>query len=263
MREDTWSARQYTLFERERTRPVRDLLAAVSGIEPRQAVDLGCGPGNSTEVLAERFPQARIMGLDDSPDMIEAARRRLPRLRFEMRDLRAWAAETTAGPVDLVLSNAVLQWVPDHACVLARLLARLAPQGVLAVQIPDNLAEPAQVLMREVAAAGPWAAKLKDADSARVPIETPDWYQRVLAAEGANVDLWRTTYYHCLRGDGAVVEWFKGTGLRPFLDPLEKQERAEFLARYAERVREAYPPLPDGTVLLPFPRLFFLAQRMR
>jgi len=261
MSRDSWSARQYALFERERTRPARDLLAAVGGIEPRHVVDLGCGPGNSTELLAERYADAELLGLDSSADMVEAARRRLPRARFEVRDLRDWAAAAAVSPVDLIFSNAVLQWVPDHARLLPALLARLAPAGVLAVQIPDNLAEPAQVLMREAAAAGPWARKLANADAARVPIEPPEWYYRVLAAQGARVDLWRTTYLHVLRGAEAVVEWFKGTGLRPFLDPLDEHERREFLALYTERVHAAHAPLADGTVLLPFPRLFFVAQR--
>ncbi|HLW23821.1 MAG TPA: trans-aconitate 2-methyltransferase [Steroidobacteraceae bacterium] len=258
---DTWSAGQYVLFERERTRPVHDLLAAVPLGAPRRAVDLGCGPGNSTELLARRYPGADVLGLDSSPDMVAAARRRLPHVRFEVRDLREWVRDGSSADVDLILSNAVLQWVPDHAALLPALLERLAPAGALAVQIPDNLAEPAQVLMREVAAAGPWARKLATAEAARVPIASPDEYYRLLAAHGAAVDLWRSTYYHVLHGEQAVVEWFKATGLRPFLDPLDEDERRQFLALYAERVRSAHPPLADGTVLLPFPRLFFVAQR--
>lgn len=261
MTELRWSAEQYVRFERERTRPVRDLLGAAPAIEPRRAVDVGCGPGNSTEVLAERFPGAEIIGLDSSPDMIAAARRRLPAVQFSMQDLRAWVAGPPQPAVELILANAVLQWVPDHETLLPALLARLEPGGVLAVQVPDNLAEPAQVLMREVAAEGPWATKLADADASRVPIEAPGWYYRVLTAAGARVDVWRTTYFHALAGDEAIVEWFKATGLRPFLEPLTAAERCAFLECYAERIRAAHPPLPDGRVLLPFPRLFIVAQR--
>ena len=257
----SWSAEQYVAFEDERTRPVRDLLAAVLTATPRRAVDLGCGPGNSTEVLAGRFPGAHILGLDASADMIEAARERLPRLEFQQRDLRDWVHEDNDGPVDFILSNAVLQWVPDHAHLLPALLDRLGAQGLLAVQIPDNLAEPVQRLMHEVASAGPWAARLAEAEGARVLIETPEWYYGLLASRGVHVEVWRTTYHHPLRGVDAVVDWFRSTGLRPYLDPLEPGERQAFLEQYRERLRAVFTPLADGTVLLPFPRLFILAQR--
>jgi trans-aconitate 2-methyltransferase len=258
---DTWSAAQYLAFEEERTRPVRDLLAAVPPIDARRVIDLGCGPGNSTEVLARRFPHARATGIDSSADMIEAARRRLPEIDFQVRDLREWADAPAAAPEDVILSNAVLQWVPGHARLLGALVARLAPGGVLALQLPDNLTEPAQRLMREVAAAGPWSARLTQAEEARVPIESAEWYHERLAALGARVQVWRTTYYHALRGAEAIVEWFRGTGLRPYLDPLSPPERERYLERYRERVADSYPARADGTVLLPFPRLFLLAQR--
>ena len=145
----SWSAKQYVAFEDERTRPVRDLLAALPPIDAHSAIDLGCGPGNSTEVLAARYPRANISGIDSSSDMIEAARRRLPRIRFAVEDLQAWK---DAGPFDVVLANAVLQWVPRHDSLLPALVAKLAPGGALAVQMPDNLDEPAHRLMREVAA---------------------------------------------------------------------------------------------------------------
>lgn len=253
-----WSARQYLKFADERTRPVRDLLAAVPATEIRQAVDLGCGPGNSTEVLAAAFPGAAITGVDSSPDMIEAARRRLPQFRFEMAGIGAWDAP---GPWDVMLANASLQWVPEHATLLPRLVAKLAPGGSLAVQMPNNLDEPAHRLMREVAAAGPWAAKLAAAGGARTSLGSTDWYYRCLRPHCGRVDVWQTTYHHPLPGADAVVEWFKGSGLRPFLQPLDEAERADYLARYRDAVARAYAALPDGTVLLPFPRLFFVATR--
>jgi trans-aconitate 2-methyltransferase len=255
----SWSAKQYVAFEDERTRPVRDLLAALPPIDAHSAIDLGCGPGNSTEVLAARYPRANISGIDSSSDMIEAARRRLPRIRFAVEDLQAWK---DAGPFDVVLANAVLQWVPRHDSLLPALVAKLAPGGALAVQMPDNLDEPAHRLMREVAADGPWAAKLATASAARAPSPSAAWYYELLRPLCSKVDLWRTTYYHLLRGGAeAVVEWFKGSGLRPFLEPLNSVEYAAFLVRYTAAIAEAYPRLADGSVLLPFPRLFLTAIR--
>jgi trans-aconitate 2-methyltransferase len=261
----TWSARQYLAFEDERTRPVRDLLSAIPIAEARTAVDIGCGPGNSTEVLAARFPRATVSGFDSSPDMIAAARRRLPALRFEVLEVMGWLDPSGAcappdGSIDILLANAVLQWVPEHAALFPALAAKLAPGGCLAVQVPDNLDEPAQYLMREIAAEDPWRGKLAGADRARVPIESAGWYYALLRAHCSRVDMWRTTYYHPLADVNEIVEWFKGTGLRPFLDPLDPPERAEYLARYAERLARLIPAQSAG-VLLPFPRLFMVAQR--
>jgi len=260
----TWSAKQYVAFEDERTRPVRDLLAALPPIDARAGIDLGCGPGNSTEVLTARYPRAQVCGIDSSADMIAAARRRLPHVRFAVEDLQAWKDGDPAeggGPFDVILANAVLQWVPDHALVLPKLVARLAPNGALAVQMPDNLGEPAHELMREVAAGGPWAAKLAASSAARPVLAGAAWYYDLLRPL-CRVDLWRTTYYHFLSGGAqAVVEWFKGSGLRPFLEPLNDDERSAFLERYTAAIARAYPPAEDGGVLLPFPRMFLTAIR--
>lgn len=255
----SWSATQYAQFEDERTRPVRDLVAAVPTAEVRRAVDLGCGPGNSTEVLAARWPGAQVFGIDSSADMVAAARKRLPAVPFHEADVTAW---DDPGPYDVVLANAVLQWLPDHEGLLPRLAGHLALGGSLAVQMPDNLEEPAHVLMREVAAEGPWQGKLLGASGHRAQMGSPAWYYGVLRPYAARVDVWRTTYHHVLAGgaDG-IVEWFKGSGLRPFLAPLTDAERTEYLARYRDRVAAAYPALPDGSVLLPFPRLFLIATR--
>jgi trans-aconitate 2-methyltransferase len=255
----SWSARQYSSFESERTRPVRDLLSAVETTPVGRAVDLGCGPGNSTEVLAARFPDAVVSGLDSSSDMIAAARKRLPELRFGLVNIPEW---NDAGPFDVILANAVLQWVPDHAVLMPRLMARLAAGGSLAVQMPDNLEEPAHRLMRQVAAGGPWAAKLASAAGARAPRLGAAWYYSMLRPVASRVDVWVTTYHHVLAGGtDAVVEWFKGSGLRPFLAPLDATETAAFLTGYRTALVDAYPPLADGSVLLPFPRLFIVATR--
>ena len=253
----SWSAAQYVKFEEERTRPVRDLVQRIPNDRVARAADIGCGPGNSTEVLRERYPEARIVGVDSSPDMIDAARRRLPDVAFEVADIVGWADTG----FDIILANAVIQWIPGHEALLPALIGRLAAGGSLAVQTPDNLDEPSHRLKREVAAAGPWAAKLTSAADVRADRNDADWYFRLLRAHAPRVDIWRTTYFHPLAGARAIVEWLKGTGLRPFLDPLDAPEREAYLARYESEIAEAYPAEPDGTVLLPFPRLFFVATR--
>ena len=252
-----WSAERYLGFEEDRTRPVRDLLAAVPATACATAIDLGCGPGNSTAMLARRFPQARIDGLDSSPDMITAARTRLPDAGFVLGDIADWGGD---GRYDVILSNAALQWVPGHAALLPRLAARRAPGGVLAIQMPDNLGEPAQTLMQEVASGGRWAGRLASASAARTAVERPGWYYALLRPQCPRIDIWRTTYQHVLPGGpDAIVAWFSGTGLLPYLQRLAPDERAEFLALYRALVAVAYPALPDGAVLLAMPRLFIVA----
>jgi trans-aconitate 2-methyltransferase len=254
-----WSAAQYTKFESERTRPVRDLVAAIPTLVARHIVDLGCGPGNSTEVIAARYPDARVAAVDSSPDMCREARRRLPHVQVEEGDIERWDSDIRW---DVIVSNAALQWVPDHARLVPRLASRLAPDGSLAIQMPDNLAEPAQVLMREVAASPRWTARLRWADEAPTTIGPAEWYFDLLRGMCARVDVWRTTYHHHLPGGiDDLVEWFKGTGLRPFLQPLDAREQAAYLAEYTAALAAAYPTRADGSVLLPFPRLFIVATR--
>jgi trans-aconitate 2-methyltransferase len=255
----SWSAKQYVAFEDERTRPARDLLAAIPPVDARSAIDIGCGPGNSTELLVERFANATVRGLDSSPDMIEAARKRLPQLRFDTADIDTW---NEPGPFDVIFANAVLQWVPDHHSLLPALASKLSEGGSLAIQMPDNLNEPSHRLMREIAADGPWASKLADAAGQRTDMASASEYFSMLRPHCMRVDVWRTTYHHPL-ADGAagVVEWFKGSGLIPFLSPLTEEERAQYLRRYLAEVAKAYPALADGSVLLPFPRLFIVATR--
>jgi trans-aconitate 2-methyltransferase len=252
-----WNPATYLAFADERTRPAAELLARIPDEAPSRVVDLGCGPGNSTEVLAAAFPDATIIGLDNSSDMIAAARKRLPNIRFELADLTAWA---DPGPFDVILSNAVMQWVPGHETLFPKLLAKLSAGGNLAIQMPDNADEPALRLMREVAAAGPWATKL--ANVLRPARQDALWYYELMKPLCGHVDLWRTIYFHVIPGGAAgVVEWFKGSALRPLLDALDETERKAFLARYQAAVAAAYRTTPDGTVLLPFPRLFIVARR--
>jgi trans-aconitate 2-methyltransferase len=252
----TWSPSQYLKFEDERTRPARDLLAAVPLPEAGRVVDIGCGPGNSTELLAARFPDAEIAGIDSSPEMLASARKRLPSVAFAEADVATWMPDRAA---DLLFANAVFQWVPDHLAVLHRLMTGLRSGGVLAVQVPDNFAEPSHFLMREVAASGPWSGKLGEAEAVRETIPSPRVYYDRLKPISARVDLWHTTYNHVLESPAAIVEWMRSTGLRPFLAPLDAAEQAAFVAAYSARIAALHAPLVDGRVLLPFPRLFLVA----
>lgn len=253
-----WDAEQYLRFEDERTRPSLDLIQRVRLADPQRCIDLGCGPGNSTELVAARFPGAAVEGLDSSPDMIEKARRRLPQLSFTLANLDEWSADDR---YDLIFANAVLQWIPDHAALFPRLARALRRGGALAVQMPDNLGEPSHVAMDEVAAEGPWAARLANARAAKATIGSFSDYRRWLMEAGCEVDIWQTTYVHALAGQDAIVAWFRSTGLKPYVDPLAGDEREAFLARYRETIAACYPVELDGKVLLRFPRLFILAVR--
>jgi trans-aconitate 2-methyltransferase len=255
-----WSAKQYVKFEDERTRPARDLLAAVPTREPRRVVDLGCGPGNTTELLLKQFPKAEIVGIDSSPDMVTNARARLRNIAFEVADLTTWRPDPAA-PVDIIYSNAVFQWISGHDTILPRLTGLLPAGGSLAIQMPDNIDEPSHVAMREVARSGPWADTLAAALGVRTAIGTPAGYYALLKPHATRVDVWRTTYHHPLDGIDGIVEWFKGSALRPYLAALDTAEREPFLAAYREAIRPHYPTQPDGKVLLAFPRLFIVATR--
>jgi trans-aconitate 2-methyltransferase len=253
-----WNPALYRRFEDERTRPAQDLLARVPLSRAAHIVDIGCGPGNSTELLLERFPEAHTLGMDSSEAMLESARARLPQCHFELGDVSTWQASS---PPDLIFANAVLQWVPHHESLFPRLLSALAPGGVLAVQMPDNLEEASHRLMREVAAAGPWSSVLGDAASLRSRILSAADYYDLLTPHAAHVEIWRTTYQHPMSSAAAIVDWLRATGLRPFVDPLSDQQRSAFLAEYEQRIGKAYGPRADGQRLLAFPRLFIVARR--
>ncbi|HEY3799007.1 MAG TPA: trans-aconitate 2-methyltransferase [Caulobacteraceae bacterium] len=251
-----WSPATYLRFEDERTRGARDLLAQVPLADARKVVDVGCGPGNSTELLASRFPDAEVTGIDSSPAMLAEARQRLPDARFEAADAEVW---TPAADVDLVFANATYQWVPGHLEQLPKVLAALRPGAVLAVQMPDNVGEPSHQLMQAVGESGAWAARL--AHARRVPLPPAQVYYDTLVPLAERLDVWRTTYHHVMADAAAIVSFVSSTGLRPYLDALDAGERPRFVDQYTARIDAAYPPQADGNRLFAFPRLFIVAQR--
>lgn len=251
-----WSASQYVKFEDERTRPARDLLAQVPLQSIRRAVDLGCGPGNSTELIIERYGAGGVSGLDSDLNMLEAARKRLPGTAFVEADLGNWQPAETA---DLLFANAVFQWLPNHLDIFDRLMDGLSPGGVLAVQMPDNLGEPTHLLMEESAHAGPWNAAFEEKSVRRKGLPAPPAYYSRLIAKASRVDIWHIIYNHPMADAAAIVEWVKGTGLMPYLARVGEQYREAFLADYLGRVEKAYPQMSDGRVLLRFPRIFMVA----
>lgn len=251
-----WDPSQYLRFGDERLRPALDLIARIPYPAPRRVVDLGCGAGNALPALAARFPGAEIRGVDGSATML--AKAAATGFAVEQADIAAWSP---AEPVDVLFSNAALHWLPDHRALFPRLLSCLAPGGVLAVQMPAMHALPLRAVQDEVAADGPWAERLAGVRSAP-PIMDAGGYYDLLAPQVAALDLWFTEYVHVLRGPNPVVQWAMGSSLRPYLDALADAPalREGFTAAYAAAMRSAYPPRPDGVVLLPFRRLFILAQ---
>jgi trans-aconitate 2-methyltransferase len=255
---EDWSARQYLKFEDERTRPPRDLLAQVPLQRPHKVVDLGCGPGNSTELLVERYPDSGVVGLDSSPDMLRKARERLPKCEFIEADIATWTPDART---DLLFANAVIQWLPDHTAVLRRLVQALPEGGVLAAQMPDNTREPALRFQREVGESGPWADHPEIKAAPRDDLPSVEAYYDLLKPVCSHLDIWHTVYNHVMTSPEAITEWFKGSSLQPFLSPLDAKAREQFLAAYTKKITGAYKPRFDGRVLLKFPRLFILAVR--
>lgn len=258
MRKTGWSPEQYLKFEDERTRPANDLLAAVPTNQVEFAVDLGCGPGNSTELLLRRYPSAEILGIDSSEEMIEQASQRLPGCRFEQGDLDTWRSEKKA---DVLYANASMQWLSGHDKLFPQFMDFLNTNGSLAIQMPDNLEQPTHIAMREVAGDKRWAEKLSKANATRSSLGDASFYYDLLKPHSKRVDIWRTTYHHPLEGIEGIVQWFLGSALRPYLAALNEDEKPQFLEKYREVLARSYKPMSDGVVLLPFPRLFIIATK--
>ena len=253
----SWNPECYLAFGDERTRPAIDLLARVLLRQARLVADLGCGPGNSTRLLAERWPEAAVIGVDQSAAMLAKAQASGVRASWIEADVATWVS---GRPLDLIYSNAALHWLFDHATLLPRLMGQLRAGGVLAVQMPRNFEAPSHALLRETARRGPWADRIAAISDWR-PVAAPDFYYRLLAAHASALDIWETEYLHVLDGDDAVLNWTRGTSLRPLVQALDADTAAAFEAAYAARLREAYPKGADGRTLLPFRRLFMVAQR--
>jgi trans-aconitate 2-methyltransferase len=259
-----WDPAQYAAFSDHRSRPFADLVGRVRAPEPALVVDLGCGPGELTLGLAARWPGARVVGVDSSPEMLARAAEQDPagRVEWVLADVATW--EPPDG-IDVLVTNATLQWVPGHLGLLPGWVERLAPGGWFAMQVPGNFEAPSHVLLREVAAVSPRADELTPLLRGGSAVETPGTYAATLAGLGCRIDVWETTYLHVLDPEGAqespVLEWTKGTALRPVLQVLtDERERAEFLSAYAQRLESAYPRADFGT-LFPFRRIFAVAQR--
>ncbi|HEY2069265.1 MAG TPA: trans-aconitate 2-methyltransferase [Rhizomicrobium sp.] len=252
-----WDPKTYLGFAGERTRPAAELLARVTTEAPHHVADLGCGPGNSTALLAARWPDADLEGVDNSAEMLHEARTSGFKARWTQADVATWAPRA---PCDVLFSNATLQWLPDHAALLPHLMTHVAEDGVFAFQVPRNFDEPCHVLIREVANSGPWAAKLKNVRDWWNVLE-PEAYFTVLEPNARSIDIWETCYVQVLDGEDAVFRWMSGTGLRPFANALDGAERDAFLAEYKRRVALAYPRRASGKTLYPFQRLFAVARR--
>jgi trans-aconitate 2-methyltransferase len=251
-----WEPGQYLKFAGHRLRPAIDLLNRIDA-EPRTIVDLGAGTGHVTCLLQKRWPGARITGVDSSPEMLARAKGDSPEISWEQSDLSNWRARE---PVELLYSNAALHWVDDHPTLFPALFAMVNPGGTFAVQMPNNFAARSHAAIAEVVRDGPWRSTLEPL-LRTPPVQRPSDYFDRLAPAAASVDIWETEYVHVLEGERPVLEWVKGTWLRPLLAALNEDHRREFESRYAERSRDAYPPRADGRTLFPFRRLFIVARR--
>jgi trans-aconitate 2-methyltransferase len=252
-----WDPEQYLKFESERARPFFELVNAIDHPRPLRVADLGCGPGGLSASLLPHWPEASIWGIDSSEEMIACARQRAvsDRLRFQCADVATWRAPA---PLDVILSNACFHWIPDHGRLLDHLLGQLAPGGVLAFQVPNNFGEPSHLVVEELIREPEWHANFSGVRPGAV--ENPDWYLEQLTARGLETVVWETTYYHLLGGPHPVLEWLKGTTLRPLLAVLDEDQRRLFLGACAERLDRAYPRRASGTIF-PFRRLFVIARR--
>lgn len=255
----TWDPAVYQLYGDERSRPFLDLVTRVSSADPSFVVDLGCGPGDQTATLLERWPDATVIGIDNSADMIEAAQRHAVtgRLTFVQADVQSWQPDR---PVDVMVSNATLQWVPDHLELLPRLVGMLAPGAWLAFQVPGNFDGPSHTELARLRNSQRWRDRLAAGSDRSAHVHEPADYLRALLAMGLTADVWETTYLHVLAGTDPVLAWTKGTALRPVFAVLDAAEREEFMAEYAARLRVAYPRQDFGTVL-PFRRIFAVGRR--
>jgi len=254
-----WDPQQYLKFSGHRLRPAVDLLMRIPDSAVRSIADLGAGAGNVTKLIKERWPEAAVTGVEGSAEMVAAGRKAAPEIEWLQQDLAAWHP---AQAYDLIYSNAALHWLPDHAALFPALMQKVAPGGILAVQMPRNFTAPSHVLIGETALNGPWRSKVEHLVTPP-PVGEPGFYHGLLAGLSENIDIWETEYLQVLEGENPVKEWTKGTWLTRYLDILKGEEKAAFEAAYGERVAKAYPKNASGQTLFPFRRLFMVAQRKR
>jgi len=252
-----WNPDQYLKFAQPRFRPAQDLLARVPIAAPRTVYDLGCGAGNVTRMLAQRWPEAKIMGIDDSEEMLAKAAQEPSDITWRCQSIAEWTPEE---PADVIYSNAALHWLTRHQTLFPRLVGMLAPGGVLAVQMPRNFNEPSHTLIWETLRAGPWQSRLEHLIRPS-PVGTPHYYYNLVAPLASSIDIWETQYLQILQGKDPVKEWTKGTWLKQFLDELDEADRPAFEEDYARRLRDAYPVHDNGDTLFPFRRLFIVVRR--
>ena len=253
-----WDAAQYLRFKGERTRPAEDLLGRIANENPAKVVDIGCGPGNSTRKLADRYPQADVLGVDSSSEMIRAAKEANPSLSFRLCDAGRELPALGSG-FDVVFSNACIQWVPNHTQLLPDMMGLLKKGGTLAVQAPMNYEEPIHRIIQAVSSSERWRPLFSNP---RVFYNLkPEEYYDLLASLTSEFSIWTTTYFHIMRTHADIIEWYKGTGLRPYLNALQEPDRSEFEREITAEVQKAYTPRPDGSIIFRFPRLFFTATK--
>ena len=255
----SWHPEQYLQFREERTRPCHDLVARIALARPARIIDLGCGPGNSTAVLRARWPEADVTGLDNSGTMLEQARASDENVQWVLGDIASWA-DAEGQSYDVVFSNAALQWVGDHAALLPKLAARVAAGGVLAVQVRSNWGAPAHTTMRSLAGSEKWRGRFPENGVREWFVHEPGFYYDVLAPLAVKLDLWQTTYFQVMPEVRSIAEWYRGTGMRPFLDALQDDpSKQEFFEDYSRELERHFAPRKDGRVLFPFERLFAVA----
>ncbi|HMJ43749.1 MAG TPA: methyltransferase domain-containing protein [Pseudolabrys sp.] len=252
-----WNPQQYLKFSGHRLRPAVDLLMRIPDFAARRVADLGAGAGNVTRLIKERWPDANVVGVEGSAEMVATGRKAAPEIEWLHQDLGLWQP---ADQFDLIYSNAALHWLPDHAGLFPSLMEMVRPGGILAVQMPRNFGAPSHLLIGETALNGPWRAQVEHLVTPP-PVEVPGFYHDLLAPRSDNIDIWETEYLQVLQGENPVKEWTKGTWLTRYLDVLQDSDKLAFEAAYGERVAKAYPPNSAGQTLFPFRRLFMVAQR--
>lgn len=252
----SWNSEQYLKFKAERTQPAIDLANRITVQSPTDIIDIGCGPGNSTEILKKRYPNAAVVGADNSENMLEAARKKYPDIEFIICDASRDLGRL-CGKFDIVFSNACIQWVPDHHKLLREMMSLLKEGGELAVQIPMNYDEPIHKIIGETASSEKWRDKFND--PRHFYTLTPEKYYDILSEISSDFSMWQTTYFHRMKSHSNIMEWYKSTGLRPYLETLSPADKEEFEKDIFTEVEKAYPKQANGEIIFRFPRLFFKA----